>query len=159
MNIFQTHHGLCFSYFRRFVQVSVMQYYLSSPRHVFLLFSGNYNFKSSVPRCRLCHFEWIKTAFRICKALSSTKFLFSSLQMGVDIKRFFFQISCASDNIPAEDVSLTLEILCHETKTKLNCFSHSELLGQERIWFWRFIMTAMKRKLSNPVRLLKRSIS
>lgn len=25
-------------------------------------------------------------------------------RMGVDIKRFFFQISCASDNIPAEDV-------------------------------------------------------
>lgn len=29
--------------------------------------------------------------------------------MGVDIKRFVFQISCASDHIPAEDVSLTLK--------------------------------------------------
>lgn len=29
--------------------------------------------------------------------------------MGVDIKRFVFQISCASDNISAEDVSLNIQ--------------------------------------------------
>ena len=56
--------------------------------------------------------------------------------MGVDIKRFMFQISCASDHIPAEDVSLILEHLCHETKTKLNHFSHSELEARKS-WLLR----------------------
>ena len=51
-----------------------------------------------------------------------------------------------------------LEKLCHVTKTKLNCFSHSELLGQERICFWRFITIATtKRKQSNPLQLIPKN--
>ena len=151
VNIFHTHHELCFSFFRRFVQAGLWCSIVS------LLLDMCFFYVVVITALNLL---FLTADFAILSELrvrlEYTKLFFNWISIFVPSdgcwhqKIFFSNFLCLGQHTSWRCKSY-LEKLCHVTKTKLNCFSHSELLGQERICFWRFITIALKRKQSNPL--------
>ncbi|XP_020607339.1 BAI1-associated protein 3-like isoform X2 [Orbicella faveolata] len=61
-------------------------------------------------------------------------------RMGVDIKRFFFQISCASDNIPAEDVVGGLLQYLDDDLMVLNTSVVKSVFQRILLYIWEIVM-------------------